>query len=651
VAETAPFADAPRQMLIAAGYLYMADPPFGLRVVDVRDPAQPHVVGEVALPGETKGVAVEGQHVYAACGEAGVRVVDVGDPNQPVIVGSLATRRITRAVVLLGDYAYVAERDQWESGIRVVDVRDPRQPEDLGFLHTPGGADFLTLTDDFGYVLGASGQIWVLDIDDPASPRRWGTTTIGSCRRGRRSQQPGIPPPAGTAHGMVVLGDRAYVPYGTRGLCVVDISFGGRPVVEALVDTPGDARGVAVRGRRVHAFVADWNRGMRVIELADPAEPEEVNAYDSPGKVYDVAAADGFLCVADWPGGVRVVDVSDPTRPRLAGYQATTGSARGVAAFKAVPPSTGAYCIVAEVPHYSWRRVGDRYVRDLKGGLQIVDVRNPAAPDLMGTFDGYSLADVTISSGHIYGASQADRYPPPSPTPDSLPFNGLQVFDFTPNAPADLGGLELPGRVLDVAVEGDRAYLAAETAGLQIVDVSDPNDPRPVGSITTGALDDARAVAAAGSYVFVAAGDAGLRMFDVSDPTRPQGVGGQEIPGGAIDVAVEGSHAVVADGASGVQLVDVTDPSEPRWLDRYTVRDAEANVVAVDTSGSLVYLGVDPATILVLEVVERPVPTASPGPTDTATATPTPTGVPTPTPTATPTIRRPPWVYLPVLWK
>ena len=64
-----------------------------------------------------------------------------------------------------------------------------------------------------------------------------------------------------------------------------------------------------------------------------------------------------------------------------------------------------------------------------------------------------------------------------------------------------------------------RAYLAAFTGGLHILDVSDPNNVSLIGSAASG--DRARGVTVSGEYAYVADSQNGLVLFDIADPTVP----------------------------------------------------------------------------------------------------------------------------------
>src|SRR5262249_19957720 len=77
----------------------------------------------------------------------------------------------------------------------------------------------------------------------------------------------------------------------------------------------------------------------------------------------------------------------------------------------------------------------------------------------------------------------------------------------------------------NVAVSGNYAYVADDVSGLQVIDVSDPTQPRRVGG---NSAFDAFDITVAGNKVFVAAGDQGLMILDLYraplrlEPVSPQ---------------------------------------------------------------------------------------------------------------------------------
>ncbi|HWN82202.1 MAG TPA: hypothetical protein VNM87_08920, partial [Candidatus Udaeobacter sp.] len=127
-----------------------------------------------------------------------------------------------------------------------------------------------------------------------------------------------------------------------------------------------------------------------------------------------------------------------------------------------------------------------------------------------------------------------------------------------------LSAAAVPGISQGVAVSGTHAYLAADLAGLQIVDISNPSAPVLVGGIDLH--DRAYAVAVNGSYAYVAAFHSGLQIVDISNPTTPVVAAVHNTPNEALGVALLGNLACVADGNSGLQIVNVSNPHAPQLV-------------------------------------------------------------------------------------
>jgi hypothetical protein len=129
-----------------------------------------------------------------------------------------------------------------------------------------------------------------------------------------------------------VAGDYAYLADGMQGLRVVGIANPASPQDVGSYNTPGTATGVAVRDPLV--YVADLASGLRIISAESPSSPYELGNYNTAGQALDVAVAvtDSFAFVADEANGLRVVQISDPAFPQEVGFYLTAGEAYGVAA-------------------------------------------------------------------------------------------------------------------------------------------------------------------------------------------------------------------------------------------------------------------------------------------------------------------------------
>jgi len=112
----------------------------------------------------------------------------------------------------------------------------------------------------------------------------------------------------------------------------------------------------------------------------------------------------------------------------------------------------------------------------------------------------------------------------------------------------------------DVVVVGSLAYIATEESGLQIVDVSNPEDPEIVGYwIDNPGL--AYGVAVSGDYAYVADYESGLRVINVADPEHPQEVGYYDTPGGALGIALSEDGLIYVADYTNVGIYRFTDPA------------------------------------------------------------------------------------------
>jgi len=112
---------------------------------------------------------------------------------------------------------------------------------------------------------------------------------------------------------MALMAALAGLGSGGRGLGA--LAQGGSNV-ELVGQIGGLTLAVAVQGR--YAYVGVGPR-LVVVDVGDPARPVEVGQTGVlPGVVQDVAVSGSYAYVADWDGGLRVIDVSDPSSPRIA---------------------------------------------------------------------------------------------------------------------------------------------------------------------------------------------------------------------------------------------------------------------------------------------------------------------------------------------
>jgi len=188
------------------------------------------------------------------------------------------------------------------------------------------------------------------------------------------------------------------------------------------------------------------------------------------------------------------------------------------------------------------------YVAAGSAGLQVVNVADRTNPMIVASLALPANAnDLRIVGTTMYMVTST----------------GLLTIDVTnPLAPKLLGSFSTSDVAWDVAVSGNLAYIAAGSAGIQIVNVSNPASPVFVGSLAIpGGI--AKGIAVKGNLAVTAASTAGVVIANIANPAAPQILGSTPTPGDARKVAVKDTAAFIADYPASMQVVDFSIPSAP----------------------------------------------------------------------------------------
>lgn len=257
-------------------------------------------------------------------------------------------------------------------------------------------------------------------------------------------------------------------------------------------------------------------------------------------------------------------------------------------------------------------------VADQEPGFRVYDVSLPTSPVLLSSFDTWGFAiDVELSGSKLYVADwitfQSFNFTDPTNPvfldAIGLPGKvqgmavgaehayvacdsaGLQVVDLFNPATLSIGGsIALPGNATDVVVVGNHAFVATGRPGpfpdVEVIDVSDPTHPLQVASIDAGTDDDqAERLATDGSFLYVVGEN--LSIIDIRVPTSPVQIAISEWPTNAQDVVVEGNYVYVADFISGLQVFNVSDPFQPQLVG---ANDAPNSGRGVAVAGNLAFV-------------------------------------------------------------
>jgi hypothetical protein len=198
---------------------------------------------------------------------------------------------------------------------------------------------------------------------------------------------------------------------------------------------------------------------------------------------------------------------------------------------------------------------------------------------------GFTILDVTEPS-----APRFVRFVPGPPNTWTLQIQiaGTTMITSYEQAPPEWGG--------------DPSRPNAE--GLQLWDLADPEDPRPLGRFATGGTGTHRNYYDGGRYVYATSALAGyeghvLQIVDIDDPTQPREVsrwwrqgqwtaGGENgappstaLHGGAY---VVGQRAFLPYGGAGMIILDISDKRKPRMVSDLPFSPPFQSFIAVHTA-------------------------------------------------------------------
>lgn len=313
------------------------------------------------LDGRGDGMQVlrEGDTVYVGhfgVSGAGTSILDASDPGGLRLVTQLDspagshTHKVQVADgLLLVNHEQFRGGDPYSAGMAVYSLADPSAPEQIGWFDSTGrGVHRIVWTGgDYAYVSaipeGFNDRIWmIVDMSDPTNPvesGRWwwpGQWLAGD-------EQPTWPEGERfAAHHALLDGDIAYLGYGDAGMVVLDVSDRKNPVKLAdLGWSPGgdthtcmplEGRDlVVVTDETTDGTVGEDHR-VRVIDVADPANPREVSVCPHPVGDYPQRPlrfgphnthenrpgsyrSNELVFVTYFNAGLRVYDLADAERP------------------------------------------------------------------------------------------------------------------------------------------------------------------------------------------------------------------------------------------------------------------------------------------------------------------------------------------------
>ena len=581
------FADSSPGRLYAAIVIDAA----GVYIVDVTDADRPalassvrfagnHSAGERSAggpaarvdipPAYAGGLPEHNEVLIGGAGGAGL----LGASN--VAVAELADGRAYMAVA--NDRIFRAEAGSGDipAGVMLFDVTEPTRPVPAGVIRDgEGGLDVGPLIRDMVFLgppygdslhlaVSGSGSVWLLDVTEPSRP-----VPAGVVRDGEGGFESvggaGIAPFGPSGAGRTYLASA-----GGDGIRIVDVTEPSRPlpagaipnIPESFYTTGGaEYTETADLGGRTYALGTGGD-GFHMLDVTDPSAPAPAgSAWDGRGG-FDALDGARHIAVAESPDGqptaivagsegIQMIDITDPRNLVPAGtipYEQSGRDSRWVTDIEA------------------FRSLGGRdylLVADHGAGVLLVDLTHHSGPILGGGASGAGDAAPILGGSHLGGC------PPNGSTPNEG-VHGVEAY---------------------AAADGRDYVLVACDRSMHLIDVSVPSFPRQVGSLqggmnnyTFGAIYWATVYEppGGGAYALLADYRSGTHIVDVTDPRNLAPAGSisehlfELVPGVPVRVVASGEKVLALTGWNGQMHVrDITDPRYMIPVDYSPARTAE----------------------------------------------------------------------------
>lgn len=211
--------------------------------------------------------------------------------------------------------------------------------------------------DDFLYVADGEKGVRIYNNSDTSKPKHISTyKTFGSAEQ--------IDNP-GECNSNDLRRTSLFVADGEKGLHVIDIADNKKPKFRNSIDTAGYAHALTVlddgRGGCT-AYIAGGSAGFQVIDVSDVEALQKISRYDTAGDAQDMYHNDDYVYVADGKAGLQIINVSDEHNLTLAGTFSTKGAAEKIISYS--------------------HKDGYVYVQEKDYGIEVIDVSNPENPRL-----------------------------------------------------------------------------------------------------------------------------------------------------------------------------------------------------------------------------------------------------------------------------
>ncbi|MBK5115176.1 MAG: hypothetical protein JJE41_16235 [Candidatus Heimdallarchaeota archaeon] len=526
--------------------------------------------------GAMNDVFVQGELAFSTNAGGGLIIFNITDFTNPVIIGQydddheiseenlwLTESAYTDGISVRGEVAYLADGF---NGLVILNVSIPTQPVKIGhYLNEYINVQNIFVQEDFLYYRGTD-KVYILNINNPSQPFLAGVIDYSYI-------------PTMDIRDFYVQGDYAFLC--AHDFIIIDISDSTNPIEIARLE---NATGVKLTIADDFAYLLS-NERLEIINISNVYSPYSISLLSLPEITYfiqSICISNTTVYVAGY-SEIISIDVTNKSAPVKNGLLANLG--------------------------YSWKKLSVQsntldeqqnpeivFCADYNQGFLTINFSNPADPVLLSVTDmGTKAAAVFVDEQYVYLCTRHA-----SPWRPTI----FEIISWTETSvPKLIGSYQVNKSISDVYVKEDIAYLSTYGDGLEILNLSNPSEPKKIMSYDYGSdwgyklyFDDTR------DLVVLANLGAGYAIIDVSTPTNPILLSeGNPWFMHVSNVFIDGDILFLTDSQyyGGFGIIDISNPSSPQPISSTGLSES---VFSITIKDRLAYLSTDVTPLYIYDV-------------------------------------------------
>lgn len=554
-------------------------------------------------------IHISGNYAYCTAGSFGIFILDISEPHAPVLMGICDTPGIARHAEVSGNYAYVADG---HAGVRIIDVSDPADPNIIGGFDTPGDAWCVSVFGSHAFIADGSAGVHravisnpygahIVDSYDPGwvgsvaaydDETVFATTGATLCSISFHLDNTSVHTynTSGNLNDIELCGDTAYV-VGYHYLDIFNVSNSSNVTLIGSHQDDSFLYPQKITVSNNIAYVSQgiyMSHGLTAIDVSDPQHTSTIGQYFCYTGDNSVSGNYAYLAAG---GSLQVIDISDPS------------------------PSDAAHTVVQMYANNYKQFANWGYFKASGPTIGILDVNDPLNPVFINSFtltnlQGH-LLDYTVDNDLLYVLVNymfdSDPYEMwarkiyvyDMDDPFDVQLYGVSEDIVENDAWTNIGGIVvvdsliyvasddyltileetsyeseyqiisetwLVGDLSDIHIMGNKAYIAGRGSGLNVLDISDPQNPALLATFADQGWS--RQFDIYGDCAYLANGEEGVRVISIANPDSLVEIACVR-PHSSSNItfcqADNGQLIITDDNWNQISLFDISNPQSPVW--------------------------------------------------------------------------------------